>query len=236
MEDVSIESAASYAWGRLKANPAFHIFGLLLAFLIASAVGSLVVGPVAMLSGALNFFFSKGFHWMELLVVALAFAVKCMVLAPLLVGYLKGIRKEAAGETAGIVDIFTGFSNYASTVVFSAVMGATLAVGFACFFVPGLLLCPVFSMGLYYLAEGVTGSYGVDAIVKAFKNWSFGLEVFIIVVLVGSLLAGLLLCCVGTLITVPLGVVACWSLCRQFDEARRAAKANADDEQIGTPS
>lgn len=234
MENVDIERAIACSWSRLKANPAFYILGLMIAVLVSSAVASLVVGPLCFVSWGLHIF---GIHWLDFAVVGMAFSIKCLVFMPLLVGYLRGIRREAEGETASIADLFTGFRDYASVVVFSAVMGALLAIGFAFFFVPGLLLCPVLSMGLYYLAEGFTGSFGIDAIVKAFKSWSIKLELVIIVVLAASLLSGLLLCCVGLVVTVPLGIAVVWRLCRQFSDGQNASlSSNPGDEQIGTPS
>ena len=237
MNNVNIEKAISYAWARLKANPAFYILGLVITVLVSTTLTSLVVGPLAFASLVLNIFSAKVSHLVDCLAALLLFVMKCLVFAPLLVGYLKGIRREAEGETASIADLFSGFRDYPSVVVFSAVMGCLLAIGFAFFVVPGLLLCPVLSMGLYYLSEGVTGSYGIDAIIKAFKNWSIGLELFILVVLAASFLSGLVLCCVGVVLTVPLGVTAVWHLCRQFSDGQDAAPAaNPQDEQIGTPS
>lgn len=237
MENVNLEKAIAYAWHRMKVNPAFHILGLLVSLLVSGTVASIVVGPLAVASWSLNFLFSKGFHWMELLVVLLAFSIKCLVFTPLLVGYLKGIRREAEGETASVADLLSGFRNYVSVVVFGAVMGSLLALGFAFFVLPGLLLCPVLSMGLYYLSEDVTGSFGIDAIVRAFRSWSVKLELMILVVLAAAFMSGILICCVGLVVTVPLGVAVVWHLCRQFADGQDAApSANPTDEQIGSPS
>jgi len=235
MENIDIKKALDFAFGRLKANASYYIFGFLITILAFSALTTIVVAPVAFTSKVLNFFFSKGFHWMELVVFVMTFAMKCLVLMPLLVGYLRGIGREARGETATFMDLFSGFSDYLSIVIFSAVMGCLLIAGFSLFVIPGLLLCPVLSLGLYYLATGVTGTYGIDAIVKAFKNWSLRLELVILLVLCASFAAGVVVCCVGLVLTIPIGVATVWHLCNQYATGE-SPKAKASQDEIGTPS
>jgi uncharacterized membrane protein len=235
MEKIDLKKALSFAWERLRANPVFYVLGLFIAFMAFSVISSAVVGPIAFASFVLNIFSGKLAHLIDCISAALLFVLKCLVLAPLFIGYLKGIRKEYEGGEATIADLFSGFQNYASVIVFSAVMGLMLLAGFAFFILPGLLLCPVFSMGLYYFAEGETGSFGLDAIVKAFKSWSIGLELAALVVFLAAGLAGLLLCCVGLLVTAPLAVATVWHLCRQFASASPCSKPQSD-EQIGSPS
>ena len=245
MSGIDLKKAFAFAWSSFKGNLPFYILGLLIALLAFSTLFGIVAAPLKAVSWLLHFLFQGVAGWIDSLVALIAFALKCLVFAPLFVGFLKGIKKEAdePGEKASVADLFLGFQGYLSTVVFSAVMMVMLyiaaSIGAALLpwlsFLPVLLLCPVLSLGLYYLAEGCSGSLGLEAIIKAFKNWSLLLELMIIIAMMASIAVGFAICCVGLLATVPLGIATCWHLCRQHDQGP-GPSLKGEQAEIGTPS
>ncbi len=243
MDRINVDEALKYAVGRVKANPAFYILGFLIALLIPLTVSALIITPVSAFFSFVHLFFKAGSSLTHLIILALKFSIFCFVSGPLFFGYLKGIKKEADGGHASLMDVFSGVKELGPVVVFNATVSILTSIGFMLYLIPGILLLPIMPMGLYFLSEGLTSSYGVDAIIKAFRNWSLKLELLILVVFGASVLAGCLLCCgIGLAVTLPIAMVMVWTLCRQAYGARPeppaapAAPPSVTEDQIGTPS
>jgi len=238
MDRINVDEALKNAIGKVKANPAFYILGFLIVMLIPSAISTMVVMPASLFFKFVHLFFKAGTGFTNLIITALNFSVFCFVSAPLLFGFLKGVKKEADGGRADFLDIFSGLKELGPVVVFNATVSVITSIGFMLYLIPGILLLPIMPIGLYFLSEGLTSSYGVDAIIKAFKSWSLKMELLILVVYAASVLTGFILCCgIGLILTMPIGTTMIWLLCRQaYSLPPEPPPPPVTEDQIGTPS
>lgn len=82
-------------------------------------------------------------------------------------------------------------------------------------FAVGLYLNPVYSLLSYDISEGRLNTKDVGGVKSVFMTFSLPL---ILWVFLAGLLAslGLLVCCVGILVTAPAGMIIAWHVCRVF--------------------
>lgn len=215
--NIDIGKAFSFALERIKANPAYYIVGGLIVSAISFAVSML--GNV--LSFIWGFFIGIFVRTLNLrgdiaqqvagILGGLGGAMIGMILgfivAPFFVGFFRGIKKEYEGGTAEIGDVFSALNIFIPSMLNYAVASLVVFVGFICCLIPGILLSPVIWLSIFFLARGE--SNGLDAFKKGFETLKKAPILILWTIVLGIFaMLGLLACCVGVFVTVPMSAAA----------------------------
>ncbi len=222
--NIDIGKAFTFAINRIQANPVYYIVGFLIIGGISFAiwmVGGLMSGIFSIFVGLLMRIFPLpeeivGFVSLALnqLCGILLMVLLSFVIAPFYVGFFKGIKKEYEGGIAEIGDVFSALDIFIPSALNYVVAVIIVSIGYLCCIIPGILLGPIIPLSIFYLAHGKIS--GFDALKNAFntlKNtpililWTFVVGIFAAL--------GLLLCCVGVFITVPIAMTVLYVLYMQ---------------------
>ncbi len=243
---VDIGACFNYGIEKVRQNPVFYILGFFLVAgigigfkLIAQGTGfiaSLVLQSLIDVSkhSALTF------EYIAAGIIGLALS---FFLAPFLVGYFRGIKKEYDGGKAEPLDVLLAVDVLSPSVANYAIAILLITAGFVCCIIPGIILAPLAPLTIFFLARG--DLQGIDALKKAVEilkknpvlilwNLVFGIT--------GAL--GIILCFVGILVTVPISICAMYKLFRQVagEEETRVVWMEEDtssdeaQEEPGEPS
>lgn len=139
-----------------------------------------------------------------------------LLVAPMLVGYMRMIAKEHNGELSQIGDVFRGFDDFVPAFVAGLISMLVLTFAFFLCFIPGLLILALPTVALYLVAQGERD--GVVAFNRAWsivtKNLGAAFWCAFVLSIVGSL--GVLLCWVGVFLTAPLSMIGSYYMARQL--------------------
>ncbi len=128
-----------------------------------------------------------------------------ILIAPLSVGYMKGIiMAQEQGRPFQIGDIFSGFNDFVPSLVVLILGVIIVCIGFALCFIPGLLVMSILPAAFYLVAAGEKD--GVNAIKKAWKAMLANMIPALIALIILSVLSslGVVLCFIGLIFTLPL--------------------------------
>lgn len=222
--NIDFGKAFTFAVERVKNNPVFYIIGGLIIFGVNFFVS--LIGNI--FSFVFNFVFALFIRllnlqgdaarilaggitavWNILIGMILGFVV-----APLIVGYFKGIKKEYEGKDAEVADIFSALNMFLPSMLNYAIATIITIIGLLLCIIPYFLLLPIIPLTLYFLAQSEDG--GIEPVKKAFETlksnpmlilWTY------VTMIIASL--GILLCCVGIFITGPVAVVIMYVIISQ---------------------
>lgn len=166
---------------------------------------------------ALSFGWSRfkanvGFHLIALLVIMVVAGCTFGLLAgPLFIGYGKAVIKAENGQSPEIGDLFGSFDKFAASLIPFVVMIVASFVPFGAVFAS-----PLFFAALYLCIEGEND--GMNAVKRGWEIYQAQLVPaaigFFVVSLVGS--AGILACCIGIFVTLPIATLANFRLAQQM--------------------
>lgn len=148
-----------------------------------------------------------------------------LLLAPMMVGYMRMIERQKQGEAIQMGDIFRGFDDFVPSFVAGLISLLVIAVGLFLCVIPGLLIMMIYTVSLYLVAQGERD--GVAAFNQAWKLVTGNLLSMalggLLLSIIGSI--GFLLCWVGGLLTMPIALIASHLLAKQLvgDKAVTAA-------------
>ncbi len=216
---MKIDIAACFNYGieKVKGNPMFYIAGFFLVAGIGVAFKLIAQGFGFVFSIMLQSFFglsNKAVLVPEYIAATLVGIVLSFFLAPFLLGYFRGIRKEYEGGTAEPLDVLLGVDALTPSVANFAVASIVFLAGFACVVVPGIIVAPLLYLTIFYLAhDELTGLAAFTKAVDTLKKN----PVLILWNLIFGLFAalGLLVCLVGVLVTAPVAICATYVLFMQ---------------------
>ncbi|MFZ2653828.1 MAG: hypothetical protein WAX69_02830 [Victivallales bacterium] len=229
---IDIGSCFSYGIEKLKQNPAYYIGGFLVIVGV-SIVVSLISNGLGFIWGLAVGFVGAKLHFSELIGKiaatgggAIIGSILGIIIAPFMVGYYKGIRKEYEGGHAEISDVFSAMSISVPCIINYFVANIIIVIGFICCIIPGILLSPLLNLTIFFLAKDeIDGIKAVKCAWEALKKspililWNIVLGIFAAL--------GLLLCCVGILATAPIAMCATYKLFQQaIGEDKQAVPAN----------
>jgi hypothetical protein len=219
--------AWSYAWARAKQDFAGVILPPAVALALAGAIniglnlgiGLMVGGGLAVKSGVAG----------AVLGGAVVQAVLALPSAAVAAFFLAGIMRFATrlvrGEKPGFAEVFSG-----GQILVPALVAGLITLGLPTAFSAFLRLAPIGGAALgilvafagavlssFALASVVRGRDGIQAVQDAFAQVSAGIGTAVLLPLFGGL--GVLACCVGAFVTMPLMFVSIAYVC-----ARRAGE------------
>lgn len=132
--------------------------------------------------------------------------------APFFVGLIYIANKYNSGKQLAFSDLFIGFKqNFLNIVIYSIISSILVTIAFLMCILPGFLVAPFFLLGYPILL--FENASAMDAIKKSFSIAKENYGTFLGTTLLGGLisLAGILLCGIGVLATIPFMYVATYS-------------------------
>ncbi|HCE42037.1 MAG TPA: hypothetical protein DET40_00625 [Lentisphaeria bacterium] len=214
---IDIGRCFSYGFEKVMGNPLFYIGG----FFLVAGLGV----AIKLISQGFGFIFNiiiqsvfdiskKSALMPEYIATVIVGVVLGFFLAPFLVGYFRGIKKEYAGLKAEPLDVLLGFDVLTPSVANYAAANIIFIAGLMCCFIPGIIVAPLLYLTIFFLAKGET--IGFSALMKAIDTLKKN-PILIVWNLVFMLFAGLgiLLCVVGVLVTGPISICASYMLFQQ---------------------
>ena len=137
---------------------------------------------------------------------------------PMMVGYMRMIKREDEGTKAEIADVFKGFDDFVPALLAVFVSSIIVGIGFMLCFIPGLLIMALVPTAAYLVAVGEKD--GINAIKRAFDAIKANLlgSVFCALVLgiVGSI--GGILCGIGMILTLPIAFIGMYHMAKQLTD------------------
>jgi uncharacterized membrane protein len=127
---------------------------------------------------------------------------------PLQGGLLYVALKQVRGEQTEFGDLFKGFSHFLPLALFGVLAYLLALVATALCFIPVIFVIGILTPGtLLVMDRGLSPTEAVSEAVRVLggKAWTLGL--FQILVSVLMVILGLLMCCVGILVTIPVVIV-----------------------------
>lgn len=154
--------------------------------------------------------------------------IMSLLLAPLYVGVLYVANRYHFQQPLRVSDLFIGYrQNFVNIVVYTLVSSIAIGIAFFLCFLPALFVMPLFLLGypiLLFENASIT-----DAVSKSFRIATNNYGTFLLVSIVGSLvsIAGLLLCIIGIVATLPFYMVLMYAAYCAFCGAPRQLDFNA---------
>jgi len=210
--EVDIGSCISRAWKLLKGNFGGMVGASLLVIIILGGVGSVLRVLVNTAFGVPMFV--RGVHGLGLIRlqwrgILVSSVWNLLMGGPLLGGLYNYYLKLIRGQPATVGDAFAGFSSaFVPLAMAHVVSGLLTGLGLLCCVIPGIYLGVAWKFTLPLVIDKRLGFW--DAMELSRKTvtpqW-WGL--FALILLAGLIsAAGLIVCCIGVLATVPIGIAA----------------------------
>jgi uncharacterized membrane protein len=150
-----------------------------------------------------------------------------LLTGPMLVGYMRMIQNEEQGGKADFMDVFKGFDDFVPALLAVLLSSIMVSIGFMLCFVPGLLLIGLVPTAAYLVAVGEKD--GINAIKRAFAAVKENLLGTVICSLVLGIVSslGAIVCGVGMILTLPIGMIGMYHMAKQITGGGVRAFTNA---------
>jgi hypothetical protein len=198
----STGEAISLAWATFKVHGGVLVLSYLLSTFVTGLVGQIPVF-LGVLAGTMT-----GPAGPRIGIQAVG-----MLLGQISAAYFQGGLTRiwlavARGETPAFGTLFTGADRFLPILLLNFLMMATLVLGFALLLVPGVILyLGLFAAQFYVIDAGMGPADAMKASWAATRG--FKGEIFLLMLGGAGLgVVGLLMCCVGTLVTFPVYFLA----------------------------
>lgn len=138
----------------------------------------------------------------------LSSVVPIVLQGPMAAGFHIFCMKKLLGRRADFADLFTGFSFFVPTLVASLLITIFVSVGFMFCILPGIVLAAMYQFTYLFIVDKRLDFWpAMQASYEIFKRDYVGFSLFVLAM--GLLnLAGILLCIVGVLFTIPITMAA----------------------------
>jgi uncharacterized membrane protein len=209
-EKFSPTEAVSYGWETFKNN-----IGILL-----TAVGSLVVLIILItLPSATLSIIEKKMHIPELIIILFVFiriilqVISFYFTTALMIGIYKTLLKIYDNEEVTYGDLFRYFTKIGliiKLIIAEFLFGAMVVIGFFCLVFPGIYIALMFSQYRFCIIEHELGPIeGLKRGKMLTDAPGVKMNLFIFaLLLLGVNIAGLIICCIGLLATIPISWLA----------------------------
>jgi hypothetical protein len=205
--ELDIGGCLSRGWELVKANfwPSVGVSTLITFIIIAfQQIAGLITSPIIQ-GMILKRQFSPGGTFIVVLVSILSAPIYVVLMAGLMKYFLKLIR----GEPAAIGDAFSGFGpSIGQLVLLGLVTNLLVLIGYALCIIPGIFLQVAWLFALPLVVDRQMKFWDAMELSRKMvcKHWFIVFAFFIVYGLV--VVAGLIACCIGILVTIPIGLGA----------------------------
>lgn len=143
-----------------------------------------------------------------------------LLFGPLWVGHQRTILKQRRGESVSISDLFSGFENKTAiaSILGGILIPAIVGFGYLCCIIPGIILAPLMTLGLYPITLG--SDDGIAAIRTGWQQISANMVGLAIATsMIGFVgMIGVLACGIGLFVTLPIAFGALVTLAQQAND------------------
>lgn len=158
-------------------------------------------------------------HIVTSLLIGIVGGVSAGVLTgPMMVGYMRMIKREDEGTKAEIADVFKGFDDFVPALLAVFVSSIIVGIGFMLCVIPGLLIMALVPTAAYLVAVGEKD--GINAIKRAFDaikaNLLSSILCALVLGIVGSI--GSILCGIGMILTLPIAFIGMYHMAKQLTD------------------
>lgn len=209
----------TFAIDRIKANPVFYIVAGLLIVLIPGVISfvlNLMTGfMIGGISNALKIDYSIAYILSQIVGSFIGLLVTCLAMAPVLAAFFRDMESENRGENVQPASLINCFGTFTQAAVANLVSSIIVGIGLLCCIIPGILLSPMITISIFFVARG---DNAMDAVKKSFniiKTNPMTILYTIVFFLIATVV-GLLACCVGIIITVPMAYAAIYMMMKQI--------------------
>ena len=161
----------------------------------------------------------------SLLIGIVGGATAGLLTGPMMVGYMRMIKREDEGFKAEIADVFKGFDDFVPALLAVLLSSIIVGIGFMLCVIPGLLIMALVPVATYLVAVGEKD--GINAIKRAFDAVKANLlSAFLsglVLTIIGSI--GSLLCGVGIILTLPIAFIGSYHMAKQLTDGGAAPVA-----------
>ncbi len=236
---IDIGSCFNYGIEKFKQNMTFYVVGFLA--IIGVSIGINIVAQIlsfcwGFVVGMIGSKISLGATAIKIIAMGGGYIIGTLLgilIAPFMVGYWKGIRKEYEGGTAEVTDVFSSFDITVPALLNYAVANLIIIAGVICCIIPGILLSPLLNLSIFFLVKGEI--QGLNALKLSWETLKKNPIIILWSIVLGLFAAvGLLACCVGILATAPISMCASYKLFQQAigeDNLPPAAPTPAQDDE-----
>ena len=141
-----------------------------------------------------------------------------LLTGPMMVGYMRMIKREDEGFKAEIADVFKGFDDFVPALLAVLLSSIVVGIGFMFCILPGLLIMALVPVATYLVAVGEKD--GINAIKRAWDavkaNLMGAFFCGLVLAIVGSL--GSFLCGVGIILTLPIAFIGSYHMAKQLTD------------------
>jgi hypothetical protein len=141
-----------------------------------------------------------------------------LLTGPMMVGYMRMIKREDEGVKAEIADVFKGFDDFVPALLAVLLSSIVVGIGFMFCILPGLLIMALVPVATYLVAVGEKD--GINAIKRAWDavkaNLMGAFFCGLVLAIVGSL--GSFLCGVGIILTLPIAFIGSYHMAKQLTD------------------
>jgi uncharacterized membrane protein len=146
-----------------------------------------------------------------------------LLTGPMMVGYMRMIQKEEAGNKPEIADVFKGFDDFVPALLAVLLSSIAVSIGFLLCIIPGLLILALVPTAAFLVAMGEKDS--IQAIKRAFEavkaNLLSAMLCVIVLSIVGSL--GSIVCGIGVIVTMPIAFIGMYHMAKQLTDVAQPA-------------
>ncbi|MCX6986416.1 MAG: hypothetical protein NT118_16965, partial [Lentisphaerae bacterium] len=198
---IDIGSCFNFGIEKFKKNMAFYVVGFLV--IVGISIGINIVAQVLSFGwgfavGLIGSKIHLGEMAIKFIAAASGYIIGALVgilIAPFMVGYYRGIKKEYEGGIAEISDVFSAFDISLPCLMNYAVANLIIIAGVICCIIPGILLSPLMNLSIFFLAKGEV--LGLNALKLSWETLKKNPILILWNIVLGLFAAlGLLVCCV----------------------------------------
>jgi len=225
----------TFAIDRIKANPAFYIVAglltVLLPFIISFGLGLIVGFVIAGISSALKIDLRVANILAQIIASFLNILVTCLVMAPVLAAFLREMESENKGENVQPASLMDCFGTYTQSAIAYFISSVIVGIGFLLCIIPGILLSPIVMMSIFFVARGDSAMDSIRKSYEIIKSNPVTILYTILFYLIASV-AGLLACCIGLIVTIPMANTAFYKMMKQLLGENETSSPASPEEAI----
>jgi hypothetical protein len=201
----------TYSIERIKLNPWFYVTaGLTLivipqtiSAIVSAIVGFIIAFIIAACGGDQYTAASVG----QFIGTVVGVVISLLILHPFLGAFFLAMKSEKSEGKASPGDLFKVGNFIIKSNVTGWLMMLIVSAGYAFCIIPGILITPLYYIAITFVSQGENSITSITRSFNFLKN-NFLIVLYCLIYLLLYVFSGLLLCCVGTLITVPMFLAA----------------------------